>query len=74
MCTNESMYKDAKKTNDSQSPELCVYAVMPFVDCYCHNISSSSIPKIAKYCMEGSSGCPVLDKMSAEKIKQAGKN
>ena len=45
---------------------------MPFADCYCRNVTGSSIPKIAKFCMEGNSDCPVYEKIATGKIKQAG--
>jgi hypothetical protein len=61
------MLKSDKNTNIDQTPLLCEYAVMPFADCFCLNISGSSIPKIAKYCMDESSDCPVYEKWRAEK-------
>lgn len=51
-----------KKTSYDQSPLLCEYAVMPFADCFCLNITGNSIPKVARYCMDEHSGCPIYEK------------
>jgi hypothetical protein len=61
-----NMHKSDKNTNIDQKPLLCEYAVMPFADCFCLNISGSSIPKIAKYCMEQNSGCPIYERRRSE--------
>jgi len=66
-----NMHNDAKKTSDFQRAELCVYAVMPFADCYCRTITSSSIPNIAKYCMEGNSNCPVYEKIAGINLNKS---
>ena len=65
------MNKTDKSSDNIQTSLLCEYAVMPFADCYCLSITGSSIPKIARYCMAENSGCPVYEKMTAIKVKQA---
>lgn len=62
-----------KKTSFDDSSLLCEYAVMPLADCFCNKINGNSIPKVAKYCMEENSGCPVYKKITAVKIKISGK-
>jgi hypothetical protein len=60
------MSKSDKKTVSDQAPLLCEYAVMPFSDCFCLNITGHSIPKVAKYCMTENSDCPVYEKRHKE--------
>ncbi|NVN99369.1 MAG: hypothetical protein HXX17_08600 [Geobacteraceae bacterium] len=57
------MKKATSSSPEKKHENICIYAVTPFTDCYCHSINSSSIPKIARYCMEGSPDCPVYEKV-----------
>ena len=38
---------------------LCRYALEPFEDCYCSNLTGKSIPRIVLYCMNDYRLCPV---------------
>ncbi len=67
----KAMDKPTKTSSNDLALHLCVYAVMPFMDCYCQKITGSSIPKIAKFCMTGNSDCPVFEKIVAKKVRQA---
>ncbi len=64
------MNKSDKNPGNEHSPLLCEYAVMPFADCFCLNITGHSIPKVTRYCMEENSGCPVYAKQKAEKLNK----
>lgn len=56
------MIIEDKKSSNHQSPPLCEFAGTPFADCFCQNINGNSIPKIARFCMEENSACPIYKK------------
>lgn len=53
-------------SSNDQATLLCEFAVKPFADCYCLSITGSSIPKISKYCMASSNGCPIYAGITAK--------
>ena len=49
-------------TNLNDPQYLCEYSRMPFDECYCHNITSRTVPYIVMYCMDRYRECPVFQK------------
>lgn len=48
--------------HDSGTPDIapmCEYVRQPLADCYCRQVSSRTIPRIARYCLGGHADCPV---------------
>jgi len=43
--------------------KLCNFAHAPFSDCYCTNLKSSNIARIAKFCMSDYESCQIYIRM-----------